>query len=251
MKVISIANQKGGVAKTTTARETASMLADAGAKVLMLDLDGQRDLTSFFLEGEPELSISDVLEGADVREAVTETDRKGLFLIGASDREHTLDAIVGYEREAIRRVLKPLEGIFDYCVVDFPRAASHAALAALTASDFLVIPTEAERSSIENACKLLDLVSYVQEELNPSLKVAGILITKYQPRVNIAKEYEAALEESASEYGATVFKSKIPLAAAVAESTGYGLTLAEHKPGSKPALAYKDYLIELLSCTNK
>lgn len=247
MKTIAIANQKGGVAKTTTARETAAMLAEAGARVLMVDLDGQHDLTNYVLDGLPPLSVSDVMEGTNAVKAVADTGRERLHIIGATDRAYALDGVVGTNSEAFKKAFAPLEGLYDYCVIDFPRAASHAVVAALTASDLAVIPTETERGSVENAAKMLDLIEQVRDTLNPSLKVAGILITKYNPRTTINKQYEELLEQTAEAHGVRVFKSKIPLATAVPESSGYGLTLSEHKPTSRPAQAYKDYLIELLA----
>lgn len=250
MRTIAVANQKGGVAKTTTARETAAMLAEAGATVLMLDLDGQHDLTNFVLEGLPPVSVSDVMAGANIKDAIMETGRDRLHIVGATDRAYTLDDAIEQDRGAFRKALDPIRGLYDYCVIDFPRAASHAAIAALAASDVAVIPTETERASVNNAAKMLDLVDQVRDTINPSLRVAGVLITKYNPRTTINKQYEELLDQTAQAHGVRVFKARIPLATAVPESSGYGLTLSEHKPSSKPAQAYKDYLIELLSQFN-
>ena len=247
MKTIAIANQKGGVAKTTTARETAALLADAGARVLLVDLDGQHDLTNLMLGGLPHKSIMDVMRGADVKGAICETGRDRLHVLGANDEAYKLDEAVGNNTNAFKEALGAVQGAYDYCVMDFPRAASSAAVAALAASDYAVIPTEAERASVNNASKMLELIEAVRDRLNPSLATAGILITKYNPRTTIGKQYEELLQETAEAHGVRVFRARIPLATAVPESSGYGLTLSEHKPHSKPAQAYKDYLIELLA----
>lgn len=247
MKTIAIANQKGGVAKTTTARETAALLAEAGARVLLVDLDGQHDLTNLMLGGLPYKSIMDVMRGADVKQAVCVTSRKRLHVLGATDEAYKLDEAVGSDTSAFKEALGAVQDSYDYCVMDFPRAASSAAVAALTASDYAVIPTEAERASVNNASKMLELIEAVRDRLNPSLTTAGILITKYNPRTTIGKQYEELLQETAEAHGVRVFRARIPLATAVPESSGYGLTLSEHKPHSKPAQAYKDYLIELLA----
>lgn len=247
MKTIAIANQKGGVAKTTTARETAAMLAEAGSTVLMLDLDGQHDLTNFFLEDAPDVSITDVVKGLDVRKAVMQTGRDRLHIIGATEKEYVLDEAVKKDREAIRRALEVIGKHYDYCVIDFPRAASYAAISALAASDAVVIPSEANRASVNNAAKMIDLALQVADSMNPSLKIAGVLLTRYTARKNISSEYESLLSEVTEARGVKVFNARIPSAAAVEESEGYGLTLLEHKPNSKPAIAYKNYLIELLA----
>lgn len=243
MITIAIANQKGGVAKTTTAKETAAMLARDGARVLALDLDGQYDLTTFFLDGVPEFDLADVLEGrAEPFEAIYETQREGVFVLGASDSAYRLEGL------GTRAISKTLEGVgdhFDYCIIDFPRALSELTISAFLATDYLVITTDADRASVNGIAKLLEVLETV-EGTGRKVEVAGVLFTRHNARTTIAREYEAIARELAEERGIRVFESCIPLSAAVVEANGYGLALEEHKPGSKPAKAYRAYLGELL-----
>lgn len=248
MRVIAIGNQKGGVAKTTTARETGALLAEAGARVLLVDLDGQHDLSNFFLDGPASLSVSDVIAGrAKASDAILGTGRERLDLLPATDAAYSLDGDISADAGDFGRVLREVSGRYDFVVMDFPRMASRATVSALAASDAVVIPTEAERNSANSTAAMLDLVDQVRESVNPSLRVAGVLVTRNQARTAISRQYVGAIGEIAEAHGAALFSSAIPLGVAVSEADGCGLTLGECRPGSKPATAYKDYVLELLA----
>lgn len=239
MQVLAVANQKGGVAKTTTARELGANLAEEGFSVLLIDMDGQHDLTSFFLDDAPDPDVSSVLKGADIRSAVVETGREGLHLLGATEAAYLLDEAVKGKRQAVARALDPVAGFYDVCIIDFPRAASHAAISALECSDAVVIPCEANRASVSNALSMIRLVRDVRGACE-----VGVLITK-SARRSIGAQYEALIRSEGIDRGFTVFDTRIPAAAAVEESEGYGMTLGEYKPNSKPAVAYRELVSEM------
>ena len=249
MRVIAIGNQKGGVAKTTTARETGALLAASGARVLLVDIDGQHDLSNFFLDGPAALSVADVLAGrAAASDAIQPTGREGLDLMPANDSAYSMDALITDEDGgSVSRMLREVADRYDFSVMDFPRMVSRATISALTAADVIVIPTEAERNSVNNTYSMLELVERVRAELNHGLSVAGVLVTRNQARTAISRQYTEALESIAAQYGTSLFRTAIPLGVAVSEADGCGMTLGECRPSSKPAIAYKDYVLELLA----
>lgn len=242
MKVIGIATQKGGVGKTTTAKETAALLASGGRRVLCIDMDGQHDLSNFYLyDVRPEATVTDVLAG-DVgpSDAIMGTDREGLDLLAADDRAYSIGA-QEVTAASVSDLMAAVSGTYDYAVIDFPRIVSQATIAALLACDAVVVPTEASRASAEAAEATLDTL----EEIGGP--PASILITRFNRRTTIANQYAGLIEEMAQRHGANVCRTRISLATAVPEAEGYGLSLSEHKPSSRPAQDYRDYLLELLS----
>lgn len=243
MKVIGIVNQKGGVAKTTTAKETAALLASSGHRTVAIDLDGQHDLTSFFIDEErPGLTVTDVLSGdATATDAVIQSGRDGLDVLPADDRAYSL-AQEGVSAGSVMALVEDLTGGYEYAVIDFPRVVSPATIAALSACDAVVIPTEASRASAEAASATLDTLERIDGIATPTL-----LVTRHNARTNIGRQYVELIEGMAEEHGARVSNARISLATAVPEAEGYGLTLQEHKPWSRPAQDYRDYLMELLS----
>lgn len=241
MRVIGVATQKGGVGKTTTARETAALLASDGWRVLAIDMDGQHDLTNFFLDDvRPGATVTDALAGtASPSDAVVRTGREGLDLMPADDRAYSMgDQDV--TADAMAGLVAGLAGSYDWAVVDFPRIVSKATIAALTACDAVVVPTEASRASAEAAEATLDTLRAIG---GPP---ASILVTRFNARTTIARRYADLIADMAEGHGARVFRTRISLATAVPEAEGYGLTLSEHKPRSRPAQNYRDYLRELL-----
>lgn len=240
MKTIGVVNQKGGVAKTTTARETAAMLAAEGRGVLAIDLDAQHNLTDFFLGERPGRAVYDVLAGAPLEDAIAGTGREGLDLVPSDDRSYLIEADGPAEHD-VRELMREAElAGYDHVVIDFPRAMTRATMAAMAACDVLVVPTEASRMSAEATAQTLAAVDEIADPPE-----ALILITRHNARTNIARDYVALIDELAARHGAKVMASRIPLSAAVAEAEGYGLTLDEHKPRSKPAEAYHAFLGEL------
>lgn len=241
MRAIAVANQKGGTGKTTTAREIAALLARGGSPTVVVDLDGQHDLTNFYLEDErPGATVMDVLDGtAPALDAAVPTGRENLDLLPADDRAYSLPArTVG--AGAFRSLMDELGERYAYAVVDFPRVAAPSTLAALAACDRVVVTTEASRASVEAMGATLDALAGLD-----GAPEASVLVTRHR-RTKIADEYLALIEQMAAERGARVHRSRISLGVAVPEAEGYGLTLAEHRPKSRPAEDYRAFLLELL-----
>lgn len=243
MRTVAVVNQKGGTAKTTTARETAAVLASRGLRTVLIDLDGQADLTGFFTGGAvPEATVADVLAGReDALGAVVPSGREGLDLLPATDRAYLLLEQGNVTPADVRAALRRLATRYDWAVLDFPRAVSPAILATLAACDLAVVPTEASRASAEAAVRTLGTLALLADAPE-----AAVLIVKSNARTRIGREYADLIEGAAADAGAHLFDTRISLATAVPEAEGYGLTLAEHKPGSKPALEYVAYVSELL-----
>ena len=240
-RAIGVVNQKGGVAKTTTAREAAAMLAAEGRRVLAIDLDAQHNLTDFFLGGvRPRMAAHDVLMGAPLADAAVGTGRVGLDLLPSDDRSYLMGPHGPTEADVRELMREAARAGYDHIVIDFPRAMTRATMAAMAACGVLVIPTEASRMSAEAVAQTLAAVDEIADPPE-----ALILVTRHNARTNIARDYVALIEGLAAQHGARVMAARIPLSAAVAEAEGYGLTLDEHKPRSRPAEAYHAFLREL------
>lgn len=251
-RVITVANQKGGVGKTTTSVNLAASLSRQGMKVLVIDLDPQGNAsTALGAEHTSGTTSSyEVLIGeADAADAVqAHADNQNLFCIPATidlaGAEIELVSMVRREyrlHDAIRRGFLDEYG-FDYVFIDCPPSLGLLTINAMTAVDEVLIPIQCEYYALEGVGQLLGNISMIREHLNHNLHISAILLTMYDARTRLAAD---VADEVRGQFGQVVLNNVIPRSVKVSEAPGYGQTVIDYDPGSRGALAYFDAAKEL------
>lgn len=249
MRKIAIINQKGGSGKTTTVVNVGAAIAEAGQKVLLIDLDPQAH-TTIHLGFEPfklEKSIYDVLVNeTPIDDVIQETHIKNLYLLPAkielASAEIELVNTIGREI-ILRDALKKSRNSFDYIFIDCPPSLGLLTLNALTTASEVIIPIQAEFFALEGLTKLVQTIQIVSERINPATRISGVLITMYDKRKNICKE---VAEKVINHFGEKVFKTKIRENVKLAESPSFGQTIFEFAINSHGAEDYKKLAREIL-----
>jgi len=246
-EVISFANQKGGVAKTTSTLNLAVSLAELGNRVLCIDLDPQGNLTmsqgidpdkvekSMYDVLVDDLPISEVIAHREIDIAVASLD-----LAGA---EIAMSTKIGRER-ALQKALREVEGEYDYICIDTPPSLGLLTINALTASGKVIVPVQCEYLSMRGLIQLQNTLVMIQENLNPDVRIAGILPTMFDSRTLHAREAVSILEEN---FGDLVFKSRIRKAVKFAEAPVRGASVLKYDPDSRAASYYRNLAKEVLS----
>lgn len=249
-KIISIANQKGGVGKTTTAVNLSAALAVLEKKVLLVDCDPQANATSGLGVNPDELenSVYECLLGqVDAEDVIYETDTPNLDLLP------TRIDLVGAEVELVgekgreqflQRVLEPLRDQYDYIIIDCSPSLGLITLNALTASDSVIIPIQSEYFALEGLGKLLNTIRIVQTRLNTKLAIEGLLITMYDNRLRLARQ---VVEDVRSHFGPLVFDTIIFRNTKLAEAPSYGKSIIMHDAASTGAVNYLNLAQEILT----
>ncbi len=247
-RTLAIANQKGGVGKTTTAVNLAAALAEAGRRVLLVDLDPQGNATmaSGIDKNEARLNGFEVLLEQEPASAAIVAAPAGFDLIpGGSDltaaEVKLMEAMAREQR--LRDVLVPVRDRYDYILIDCPPSLSILTLNALTAADAVIVPMQCEYFALEGLSALLNTVQAVKARLNARIEIEGILRTMYDVRNNLANDVSAQLNEH---FGDKVFRTVIPRNIRLAEAPSHGLSIAQYDRGSRGAIAYSGLAGELL-----
>jgi chromosome partitioning protein len=246
-QVISFANQKGGVAKTTTTLNLGVAFQELGHRVLAVDLDPQGNLTmsqgmdpdtvdrSMFDVLVHALSIKDVIHEAEVDIAVSSIDLAGAEL--------ALSSMIGRER-ALQKALLPVRNDYEYILIDTPPSLGLLTINALTASDHVIVPVQCEYLSLRGLVQLEGTLQMIRENLNPSVEIRGILPTMFDGRTLHAKEAVEMLKEN---FGNLVFDTKIKKTIRYAEAPVQGSSVLKYDPSGSAAKAYRDLAKEVLN----
>ncbi len=246
-RVIAFANQKGGVAKTTSTLNLAAALAEQDHRVLCIDMDPQGNLTmsqglnpdsierSMFDVLVHRLPIQNVIENAEVDLAVSSID-----LAGA---EMALSSMIGRER-ALEKALLPMKTEYDYILVDTPPSLGLLTINALVAADHVIVPVQCEYLSLRGLVQLENTLAMIRENLNPNVEIMGILPTMFDRRTLHAREAVEILEEN---FGDLVFKTRIKKTIRYAEAPVKGTSVLKYDPSGNAANAYRDLAKEVLN----
>ena len=252
-KIISVANQKGGVGKTTTTVTLCAILAKKGKKVLLIDADPQGNATSGVgVTKEIELSIYDVLVGdTTAEETIQTTSIKNLKVcpsnINLAGAEVELVSMMSREQR-LKEKLDEIKDNFDFIIIDCPPSLGLITLNAFTASDSILIPVQCEYYALEGLGQLLNTVNLVKKHLNKSLEIEGALLTMYDARTNLSNQ---VVKEVKKYFDDKVYKTVIPRNVRLSEAPSYGMPITLFDPHSKGAKSYEKFAKEFIKSNEK
>jgi len=248
-RIISVANQKGGVGKTTTSINLSACLAEAGKKVLVIDIDPQANTSSGLGIDKQNLpaSVYEVIVGGKrLDEAIYKTQVNGLFLLPAKVElaGAEIELIDHEEREFIlKSLLVDLKYTYDFIIIDCPPSLNVLTVNALTASDSVLVPIQCEYFALEGLGQLMYTIGLVRKRLNKKLAIEGIVFTMYDPRTNLSSE---VVNEVRSNFEEKVYDSVIPRSVRLSEAPSHGLPITMYDPKSKGSEAYKALAQEII-----
>ncbi len=253
-RIIAVANQKGGVGKTTTAVNLVSALADMNYRTLLIDLDPQGNASVGCGVNARELEISalDVLQDdADISEAMIHLDQLGFDVLPSNSDLTSAEISLLQVDEREYRLKKALEKIahqYAWVIIDCPPSLNMLTVNALTAANSVLIPMQCEYYALEGLASLLETIEQVRNSVNPGLEIEGLLRTMYDGRNNLSG---AVSEQLIEHFGERVYRTLIPRNVRVAEAPSHGLPVLRYDPSSRGALAYLGLAGEMLRRNRK
>lgn len=247
MKVFSIVNQKGGVAKTTTALNLVGGLSKLGYKTLAVDLDPQQSLSNCLQASTEGATALNVLLGeADIKKAIVHTPEADVLPAGRNLAQADSVLTKPGKEYRLKEALSAVKKLYDFVVIDTSPALGTMTVNAIVAADALIIPAIADRLSLEGIGYLMETVAPIKKYFNTSLKVEGILLTQFEGRAVITREITDLAEQIAAKIDSKVFTARIRRGVAVKESQARRQSLFAYNPACNPARDYMDLINELL-----
>lgn len=244
-KIISIANHKGGVGKTTTTASVGSILATKGYKVLVIDLDAQANLTSSLIKGEVSASIYDAMKKSTALPTYRVNEKTELDLVPASlelaQADFEMASKIARER-ILANLLEDYKDKYDYIIMDCPPSLGLMTFNAITASDYVIIPLVAEILPFNGLKMISDFIGQLKKYLNPKIEILGILITRWES-TNLSKGIEERLRNN---LGEKIFTTKIRKNVTIAQAPLEATNIVEYDPKSNGAIDYQAFTDEIL-----
>ena len=247
-KIVSIANQKGGVGKTTTSINLSTILAKKGKKVLMIDADPQGNASSGVgIDKEVEESFYDILiNDTEMKSVVKKTNIKNLWVcpsnINLAGAEVELVSVMSREYR-LKEKLDLIKDQYDFIIIDCPPSLGLITLNAFTASDSVLIPVQCEYYALEGLGQLINTINLVKKHLNKSIEIEGALLTMYDARTNLSNQ---VVKEVKKYFNDKVYKNVIPRNVKLSEAPSYGMPISIYDPRSKGAKSYEKFVKEFL-----
>ena len=241
-KIIAIANQKGGVGKTTTSVNLAACLAELGKKVLLIDMDPQGNATSgcSVNKVEQEKTVYELLLGElGIRECILKDVAGGISLIPSNVNLAAAEIeLIGIEDKEyiLKKEIEYINNDYDYIIIDCPPSLNTLTLNAMTSADSVIVPIQCEYLALEGLSDLITTINLVKERLNPKLDLEGIVFTMYDGRTNLANDVVKNVSEH---FPDKVYESKIPRTVRLSEAPSFGRPITEYDPKSQGAEAYR------------
>ena len=253
-RVIAIANQKGGVGKTTTAINLSAALAQEGKRVLALDMDPQGNMTSGFglSKNDIEKTTYDILCGnVDIEESIQRNVLENLDVIPGNIHLSAieLELIEVENREYImKEEVDKIKGDYDFIIIDCPPALSMLTINALTTASSVLVPIQSEYYALEGLTLLIHTIELVKDRLNSALEIEGIVFTMYDARTNLSQQVVENVRENITQ---KVYDTIIPRNIRLAEAPSHGLPISLYDPKSTGAIKYKELAIEVMKEGNR
>lgn len=241
-RIIAIANQKGGVGKTTTAINLSACLAEAGKKVLMLDCDPQGNATSGLGvdKNTAEITSYDILIGeATAEEAIVHTEYEGLDIIPSNINLSGAEIeLIGVEQKEyiLQNQISPLKERYDFIIIDCPPSLNMLTVNAMTTADTVLVPIQCEYYALEGLSQLIHTVNLVNQRLNPKLRMEGVVFTMYDARTNLSLQ---VVENVKANLKQTIYKTIIPRNVRLAEAPSHGMPINVYDSRSAGAESYR------------
>lgn len=248
-RIIAIANQKGGVGKTTTSVNLSACLAFLGKKVLLIDIDPQGNASSGLgvRKGDLESCVYDVLiNDEDIKQVIQQTDVENLYIVPTtiSLAGAEIELVSTISREVrLKKAVQEIKNNFDYIIIDCPPSLGLLTINALTASDALIIPVQCEYYALEGLSQLLSTVRLVQKHLNKELMIDGVLLTMLDARTNLGLQ---VIDEVKRYFQDRVYRSIIPRNVRLSEAPSHGKPVVLYDPKSRGAEIYLEFAREVI-----